>query len=262
MRVLVLGHKGMLGRAVYKYLQTQPAVTILTLETRWGEEGFKDEILDKKPNFIINAIGKIPQKQPASLAEYSSINIELPRFLDTLGIKTILPSTDCEFSGELSPAQAYTKSHARDATDPYGQSKALISAELEQTGVNTKIIRTSIIGHEENTAVALLDWFLSQTESVRGYTNHYWNGITTLEWAKQCHTILKNWDDFPTLTQLGTEKHYSKWEILDLAKEVYDKNIEIIPYTTETTANKCLLSDMAVLELRSQLLELKAFFAK
>lgn len=251
----------MLGRAVAQYFSTIPQYTVLTLTTRWGESGFKESILKHSPDFIINCIGKIPQKQPTAIQDYESINIALPRLLDTLGIPVVHPSTDCEFKGNIAPGKAYAKTDMRDADDAYGMSKATISKELEETGKNTKIIRTSIIGHEESTSVALLDWFLSQSGSVRGYTNHYWNGLTTLEWAKQCQTLIENWDTHPKLNQLGTEKHYSKFEIVSLAKEIYEKDIEIVPFETEVTINKCLLSDKTVPELKEQLAELKSFFA-
>lgn len=252
----------MLGRAVTQFFSAIPQYTVLTLSTRWGESDFKEALLEQSPDFVINCIGKIPQKQQATPEDYASINIALPRFLDTLGIPVVHPSTDCEFKGNIAPGSSYSKTDVRDADDAYGMSKATVSKELEESGKNTKIIRTSIIGHEESTSVALLDWFLSQNGSVRGYTNHYWNGLTTLEWAKQCQTLIENWEIHPTLNQLGTSNHYSKFEIVSLAKEIYEKDIEIVPFETEATVNKCLLTDKTVPELSIQLKELKAFFSK
>ena len=261
MKILVLGHKGMLGRTVTRFFTQETEHEILTISTRWREPNFAESISDLAPDLIINCIGKIPQKQPVE-SEYTFLNVELPRFLETLDIPIVHPSTDCEFKGDLKPGLAYAKTSLRDADDIYGMSKATISEEIEATFKNTKIIRTSIIGHEENTSLSLLDWFLSQTDSTRGYTNHFWNGITTLEWAKQCANIIENWDSLPTLNQLATTKHYSKFEILNVAKQVYQKNIEIIPFATEVTVNKCLTSDKEIQELADQLVELKAFYNK
>ena len=260
MRILVLGHKGMLGRSVARYFSQLPEYEVMTLSSRWGDAAFSSDIVAIAPDLIINCIGKIPQKNPSE-AEYSNLNVALPRFLETLGIKVIHPSTDCEFKGDLPSGQAYTKTAIRDADDVYGLSKAVISKEIEETFKNTKIIRTSIIGHEETSALSLLDWFLSQSGSVRGYTNHFWNGITTLEWAKQCQILIEDWEAHPILNQLGTGTHYSKFEIISLAKEIYDKDIEIIPFETDVTVNKCLLSDKTIPELKEQLAELKSFFA-
>ena len=261
MKILILGHKGMLGRTVQKFFTRQDKFETLTVNARFGDPEFETNIIKTEADFIINCIGKIPQKQPTP-QDYTQVNTELPRFLDTLNISTILPTTDCEFKGDIPAGESYTKSSPRDADDDYGLSKAIISKEIEENSKNTKIIRTSIIGHEEATTLALLDWFLSQSGSVRGYTNHYWNGITTLEWAKQCQKIIENWSDFPTLNQLGTTKHYSKFNIISMAKDIYKKDIEITPFATEQAVNKCLASDTILPELDVQLAELKEFFKK
>lgn len=261
MKILVLGHKGMLGRAVARYFSLE-GHEVLTLPVRYGEPSFTAAIIDLAPDAIVNGIGKIPQKKPLAEAEYTSLNTDLPLLLDTLGIPVVHPTTDCEFTGSLPPGKAYDKTAPRDADDAYGLSKAKASAELEARGQHTKIIRTSIIGHEESTTLSLLDWFLAQDGSVCGYTNHYWNGLTTLQWAKECEQILSDWDHAPTLTQLGTTTHHSKFDILTLAKSVYHKDIEIIPFATAVAANKCLASDYEVPPLDIQLQELKAFFFK
>ena len=259
--ILVLGHKGMLGRAVTQYFSTKTEFKISTINSRWGEADFSNDIKNSKPDYIINCIGKIPQKDPVE-TEYNFLNIALPQFLEKLDIKIIHPSTDCEFKGNLPMGETYTKKSLRDADDVYGLSKANISAEIETSFKNTKIIRTSIIGHEALTSVSLLDWFLSQTDTVRGYTNHYWNGITTLQWAKQAEILISDWENFPILNQVGTSKHYSKFDILHIVKSVYKKDIEITPFETPLTVNKCLESDTMLPALEIQLAELKSFFKK
>ena len=261
MKVLVLGHNGMLGRAAVTYFGTIPTIEVHTTMSRFGDSDFKNVIDAIAPDFILNAIGKIPQKKPTEV-EYKLINTDLPLYLDTLGYKVILPTTDCEFKGTLLPGQAYSRDAVRDADDIYGMSKAIPSAQLEAHGKHTKIIRTSIIGHEKDTAVALLDWFLSQEGSVRGYTNHYWNGITTLQWVKECYQIMTHWDTTPTLTQLGTTKHHSKYDVLLIAKAIYGKDIEVVPFTPDVGTNKCVVSDYEVPTLEIQLEELKAFYGK
>ncbi len=259
--ILVLGHRGMLGRTASRYFNEQPGYEAVTIDTRWGDSRFLTTIQEIKPQFIINCIGKIPQKH-ASDEDYQSINLALPRALETIGIPVIHPSTDCEFKGDLSAGMAYAKHSVRDAVDSYGQSKAQISAEIERSFQNTKIIRTSIIGHEEKTAVALLDWFLAQEGTVNGYVNHYWNGVTTLQWSKLAHQLIKNWLTAPIINQYGTATHYSKHDLITTAKAIYQKDIEIVPFTTEKTINKCLESDLMLPDISEQLLELRAFFQK
>ena len=59
MKVLVLGHKGMLGHMVVKYLQSKN-VHVFTMEKRWplNQQGIKTFTGD----YIINCIGAIPQR--------------------------------------------------------------------------------------------------------------------------------------------------------------------------------------------------------
>lgn len=261
-KILILGHKGMLGNAVYKYFSKKNSdYTVLITETRWGGDIFKTTLQNTDADFIINCIGIIPQKKP-DLLLYENINIDLPIFLETLQKKIIHPSTDCEFLGNLPLPEKYTKKSKRDASDPYGKSKAIISEQIETSFKNTKIIRTSIIGHEENTSLSLLDWFISSESDVTGYENHYWNGVTTLEWAKICENIINNWNLSPTLNQYGTEEVKNKNELLQIIKRVYKKNITIIPFKTSTTINKTLYSDIKLPPIEKQLKELKSFYNK
>src|SRR5690606_10973616 len=132
------------------------------------------------------------------------------------------------FSGKLEYPLKYQKNAIRDAEDDYGMSKAKISEIIENEFQNTKIIRTSIIGHELTGHFSLLDWFLSvdENQSVNGFVNHYWNGITTLQWAKIAEKIISNWDDYNTITQVGLDG-LNKFELLQVIKEVYNKKTKI-----------------------------------
>ena len=46
MKVLVLGHKGMLGHMVHKYLSTKDECKLITTDLRWSSEEFKKKVLD------------------------------------------------------------------------------------------------------------------------------------------------------------------------------------------------------------------------
>ena len=222
-KILVLGHTGMLGNCVASYISLNSKYILETTTTRWGTDEFKRHLKETDADVIINCIGKIPQKNSES-SLYREINIGLPIFLESLSKKIIHPSTDCEFSGKIPFDKKYTKLDARDAVDEYGKSKAEISQLIEEKFVNTKIIRTSIIGHEINTHLSLLDWFLNAHNEVSGYTNHYWNGITTLTWAKLCLEIIDSWDAYPIVNQYGTSEVRSKYDLLVDIKNVYNKN--------------------------------------
>lgn len=258
-RVLVLGHKGMLGNAVFKYFSSLPTIQTLKTESRYPEDNFLRGLSELEPDFIVNCIGAIPQKKSSSLM-YQLLNYDLPKYLDGLNIPVVHPSTDCEFCGNIQPGREYEKHSLRDAEDEYGQSKGKISEWIESTAKNTKIIRTSIIGHQVRDNTSLLDWFLSQSGEVKGFSNHYWNGITTLEWAKLCRQIIENWNEYPKLNQFGTKVHNSKYELLLLIRKAYDKKIDIQPFSTEQTINKCLQSDTLLPEIEIQLSELRNFY--
>lgn len=261
MKILILGHNGMLGNAVLRYFNGLNGYEAETTDTRFGNPDFEKSLEESTAEVIINCIGIIPQRKP-QLEEYPKINVELPRLLDTLGKKVIHPSTDCEFKGDITPKGKYTRTCDRDADDVYGKSKADSSREIEEHFRNTKIIRTSIIGHELHSSLSLLDWFLAQKGETRGYTNHLWNGITTLEWAKWAEKLIVNWNEYPVLNQLGTRRNMSKHEVLSIIRDVYGKDIIITPFQTEISFNKCLESDEEIADLRQQLVELRAFYKK
>lgn len=250
----------MLGNAVYKYLSLSPDIyQIETTEHRWGTEEFKDTVTKSPANYIINCIGSIPQKKP-SAEEYRSLNVDLPVFLEQTNKQIIHPSTDCEFLGKIPVGSKYSKDSIRDAEDEYGKSKATISTLIEKEFINTKIIRSSVVGHESLSAVSLLNWFLCSEGEVKGYTNHYWNGITTLEWAKRAEQIIQNWNLFPKLNQYATDENLSKYDLLITIRGIYEKDILITPFNTENDVNKCLTSDVSLPSITVQLKELKKFY--
>lgn len=263
MKVLVLGHTGMLGNAVKKYLTVQNyEVEIISTSLRWNNTDFNKAIINSDSEFIINCIGAIPQKKLPN-EYFKLLNIDLPRFLDGIGKKIIHPATDCEFSGNLEYPKKYGKFDVRDAYDVYGKSKADVGILIETEFINTKMLRTSIFGHEINGHVSLLDWFLNTDDSqvINGYSNYYWNGISTLQWAKEAEKIIKNWDDSPVLTQVGSEG-MSKLEFLLMVKKIYTKQNQINSFYYEKSVNKILKTDYVLPPLEQQLIELKQFYNK
>ena len=61
MRVLILGHRGMLGSMVQRFFSYR-GVEIETMEFRFPSEEFQDHIRNSRSSFLINCIGAIPQK--------------------------------------------------------------------------------------------------------------------------------------------------------------------------------------------------------
>lgn len=240
MKILILGHKGMLGNAVFKYLE-QKELDLLTTDYRWPSEKFKDFVLTSNVEVVVNCIGAIPQRKKSF-----NVNYELPKWLDNnIKCKIIHPGTDCEIDD-----------------DEYGISKRQAVNYIIEKGKNTKIIKTSIIGHEVNSKASLLDWFLNEEGSVRGYNNHYWNGNTTLQWSKVCFDIINRWLEYDTLTIIESER-VSKFQLLNIISSVYNKDILIEDYIhPKTVNNKCLKGNVIAPPLVKQLSELKEFYKK
>jgi len=259
MKVLILGHHGMLGNVVYKYFKNKYDVEVIE-GLRWDSDEFKFRIISSNADFIVNCIGAIPQKKYTK-EFYELLNVQLPIFLEKTGIKIIHPSTDCEFSGKLEYPEKYVKDDVRDADDDYGMSKARISELIIKNFKNTKMIRASIIGHEETGHFSLLDWFLSVDESqaVNGYANYYWNGITTLFWAKMAEKMISDWNKYGIMVQVGVDGLH-KCDLLKIIAKVYGKSTKINEFNMTTTLNKMLETDFEIPTIEEQLVELKQFY--
>jgi dTDP-4-dehydrorhamnose reductase len=263
-KILVLGHKGMLGQVVASYYKKKH-FDVITTDLRFDKDNFEqwsEFVKNQGDCVIINCIGKIKQKTddtfdliwansilPLQLANIMSSN----QFL-------IHPSTDCVFEGNKN--EPYTLSDASDAKDIYGWSKRLGEVALKN---NQKaiVVRVSIIGPDSSPQPkGLLGWFLSQPEGseLRGFTNHTWNGITTLEWCIQVEKMLDNISAFGgKLIQLGTIQYYSKYEMLLLFQEVYKTSHKIVAHKTDNPIFRHLKPTIVSENLQSLLLNLSNY---
>jgi dTDP-4-dehydrorhamnose reductase len=236
MDVMVLGHRGMLGHMVVKYLLDQRC-NISTCEYRYPSIEFKNFVSQFKGDYIINCIGAIPQR-----TKNFTINHELPIWLDiNTSCNIIHPGTDCEMD-----------------SDDYGISKKMSSDYIIKSGIRTKILKTSIIGPELNTRASLLEWFLSQNEYVYGYINALWNGNTTLEWAEQCYVLMNSWQLYNVETILQGQC-LSKYELLQKISKVFNKEIHILKKDTNAF-DKCLSGDIQTDDIQTQLYKLKQYY--
>lgn len=231
--ILILGHKGMLGHMLFKVLNKNIKYNIITSDLRYPNW---DKKMFEGIDFVINCIGAIPQK-----TNNFDINWQIPIWLnEELNCKIIHPASDCEV----------------DNSD-YGISKSKATDFIINKAKTTKIIQTSIIGPELNSNASLLEWFLSQRGIVYGYTKAIWNGITTLEWSKQCEKIINNWDNYPTLNVFHSNK-VSKFELLNIIKDCYEKD-DIVVIKKELGKDKSLIGGHKTKNIKDQLIELKKF---
>jgi dTDP-4-dehydrorhamnose reductase len=247
MRVLILGGTGMAGHKLWQVLSKR-------FDT-WGtvrkpnQVAFDAGLLDSKrllknvdvfhldtiqqaiarvnPDVVINAIGVIKQLSAAKDAVPTiTINALFPHQLASMccerGARLIHISTDCVFSGRKGN---YNESDIADAEDLYGRSKLL----GEVTAANCLTLRTSIIGPELGTRNGLIEWFLSNRgKTVKGYTHAIFSGFPTVVLADLVATIIEKHNDLNGLYHLSADP-INKYDLLRLARDVYDAPIEIEP---------------------------------
>jgi dTDP-4-dehydrorhamnose reductase len=251
----------MLGHVVARYF-AQYGLEVITSELRYvgaPRDPLVEAVRDSGCEWIVNALGRIKQKsqQPPELFLANTVLPHHLRMRLRSNQRMVHASTDCVFSGKEGN---YTLVSPCDAADHYGLSKALAEAVAEPG--RCWVIRTSIIGPELGTAKGLLAWFLSQMGEIEGFTNHFWNGITTLEWAKVCLDIVQSDPQLHgPLIQPGTCPSLSKCELLELFRKIWGRNVVIRPTPAEQELNRTLQPTIIRPPLEEQLRELKAWYS-
>lgn len=185
----------------------------------------KEIISDIVPNFVINCVGVIKQdpriNNPIKVIAINSLLPHQLSFLcDKNNARLIHISTDCVFSGIKGN---YCELDFCDGDDLYARSKLL--GEIS-TSTNVITFRTSIIGHELFSNSGLLEWFLSQQESVKGFSKAIFSGLTTLEVAKVISGFVLSNPDLNGLYHLSTQP-IDKYSLLKMIAVIYDKKILI-----------------------------------
>lgn len=244
-KVLVLGKNGMLGSMVFDYLTKVASLNISGTERNEfdAEKFLKDPLkISKFKNFdyVINCIGIIKpyckDNDPEGVIKAIRINSlfphELAKFYSGSLTKIIQIATDCVFSGRTGN---YNEDSIHDPIDVYGMTKSL--GEVF-TG-NFLNIRCSIIGPEFKNNLGLLGWFLSQKNGskLKGFINHKWNGVTTLQFAQLVLKIIHE-NKFHELIRINHTHHFipnnvvTKFELLELFAKIFNKKITILPTST------------------------------
>ena len=247
MRILVLGATGMLGNAMTRLLAGSEGLEVVAAARSGGGERYfpaglraqfagpfdaesPDSLAklfaDIRPDIVINCVGLVKQLEGAkSVLAAVPINTLLPHRLARLckiaGARLIQISTDCVFSGA---SGHYVEADRADATDVYGLSKYL--GEVDEPWAVT--LRTSIIGHELRGGLSLLEWFLSQQGSVKGFTRAIFSGVPTVELARIVHDFVLPRPALSGLYHVSAAP-IAKFDLLGLIAAEYGKEIEIVP---------------------------------
>ena len=223
MKFLIMGCNGMAGHTISLYLKEQ-GHQVFGFDRRESAyipsvagdaqdiEGLRKLVGKGEYDSVINCIGILNQyaEQNKALATY--LNSYLPHLLAdmTSGTETqvIHMSTDCVFSGKRGE---YTEADLRDGETFYDRSKAL--GELED-GKNITL-RNSIVGPDINpNGIGLLNWFMQQQGSIKGFTKAMWTGQTTLQLAKTMEVAAA--EKAHGLYNTVPDRAVSKYELLQL----------------------------------------------
>ena len=260
-RVLVLGGKGMLGHIVVKTLSGLQDIKVeCTVKGDGGsplyfnvENGIDQlhKIIKSHGDFdyIINCIGilsnNIDERNSDSVRTAILVNGMFPHDLiklgSELGIRIIHISTDGVFSKS---AGLCLEDSLQACEDIYGKTKNMGEGFSPQL-LN---VRCSIIGPSPFKKNGIIEWFLKQPKGaeINGYTDHIWNGATTLQLANLCYSIITK-DYFNLIRNEAPVHHFcpnhpiSKFELLQLLKTQLRPDIKVIPVSSpEGPVNRIL----------------------
>ena len=265
MRVLVLGSSGMLGIGVCQSLRSyevevhgtiqeikKSLLGVLDLDhiVYYNALDATDSDLNLPVNLIdydcvINCIGIINRKADQNKENTISINSVFPhrvsRMCEAKNVPFIHISTDCVFNGD---SGGYTESCIHTALDIYGRTKSLGEPS------NCMVLRTSIIGEEIHTFSSLIEWVKEQKgKTIHGYTNHKWNGITTIQYGSIVHKILREGFYQKGLYHIFSPAAVSKYSLVNMIAKKFKIDLEVIQYETETSIDRTLCSNKPLVSL-------------
>lgn len=273
MNIAVLGATGMAGSMVSAYLKSvghriievnRKDVNIFSMESI---SRMIYNLEERNVDFIINCIGILVRESNLRPDLAIHVNAQFPQFLahtiKKTHIRLVHLSTDCVFNGTDGP---YDESRVHNEMNYYGRSKSLgeVDNDVDVT------FRMSIIGPEKKKeGTGLFNWFVrNPEEEVNGFTNAWWNGITTLELAKAINHHVSN----PKTTgiyNLVPDCQISKYELLCEINDVFDLNKQVNPVVFEDgkIVNKILIDTQKTfgydfLEYREQLVDMKKFMVE
>jgi dTDP-4-dehydrorhamnose reductase len=239
----------MLGQMVRGVLTLTPDVEVLgttrgggpgllAFEASGGLEALRRLAAADGPfDLVVNAIGvrheRIDPADGWSMREAIVANALLPHELaawsEECGARVVHVSTDGVFPPD---AGVCFEDTPRAAPDPYGQTKSL----GEPTAAGLVSLRCSLVGPDPIGRHGLLEWLLSRPPKARvpGYTDHSWSGVTSLQFATLCRSLVDP-DAFAAVRAESAVHHYcpnkpvSKHELLVLLAACFRPDVEVEP---------------------------------
>jgi dTDP-4-dehydrorhamnose reductase len=96
----------------------------------------------------------------------------------------------------------------------------------EPAGGHTLTVRTSMLGPELGTQHGLLEWFLAQQGSCRGFTRAIFSGLPTVVLAEILRDVIVPRPELHGVYHVAADP-ISKFELLKLVAAEYGKKIEL-----------------------------------
>lgn len=247
--ILIIGATGLLGNALFTELSNITGFNVFgTTRMKEGEQYLPAKTLTRiipfvdienwnsiidvfvrvKPDVVVNCVGLIKQVMSKDDTARAILTNSLwPHQLSALcqasHARLIHFSTDCVYSGAQGK---YREADPSDAEDIYGKTKYL--GEMPDA-TNCVTVRTSFIGHGLENHLELVDWFLGQKVSIKGFTKVIYSGLPTTEQARLIAQYIIPNKRLKGLYHVSAEP-ISKYDLLKIIAKVYGKKIEIRPF--------------------------------
>jgi dTDP-4-dehydrorhamnose reductase len=259
-KIVILGSTGMIGSGVTKYLSTKN-FDIIEVNRSGFTNSTENRVVKidvtassifdvfnqfENGSIFVNFIGVIRHKIENNMASHhnaNQVNSEFPHNLVKLAndsdSRVIQIATDCVFSGKKG---AYSESSLADPYDYYGFSKMQGETQAE----NLLTLRVSVIGHEVASNFELLDWVLSQplNARIKGFNNHIWNGVTTLQFAKLIESEILNSTYGSGTFHIVPGDKVSKYQLLNEITRLGDRlDLTVEKFNDEMTINRTLATN-------------------
>jgi len=261
MKILIFGANGMVGRYLNKYFSDSLTVTRDNLDALLiRQELFYHQMRMlniQQGDVVINAMGLINKRNDEAY-DFLVVNSIFPRLLADYCEKKqsnmIHISTDCVYDGAEG---CYSEAYLHNSKHIYGLSKSLGEPN------NCTVIRTSIIGESINSKKDLLEWVKShKNTTIEGWTSHYWNGITCLQFAKICEHIISNNRFWHGVRHIYSPQSVSKAQLVAMINEIYELGNEVIFKDSGVYCNRILtstydLDEFQIPPIKDQIIEQK-----
>ena len=255
MKVLVLGSSGMLGAAVVFQLSKNLDVQVVTTSRGQDNPNFvinnvseiQELIHAVRPEVIINCIGVIKphinSNESRSISKAISVNALFPHDLlkwsQDFGCRLIQIATDCVFDGRTG---SYSETDPHCPTDVYGMTKSL--GELPNSSALN--LRCSIIGPSKYHNNSLYEWVVNSPKNSKlsGFTNHTWNGVTTLVFAQIVERVISMNNLISGSYHVVPADSVTKFQLLKHIAELSGRSdLIILEQDAETTINRKLITN-------------------